>query len=119
MSALQSNKSIFYQCYRFCIVAVILAVAMPVSAVIVVDSDGVSSQLGRHFAGRYPVEAGNANYMMLRSHAWRKYQRGEQRSGRLLVMAPYSGSLLAVPTQQKTVRNHIARAQAYRLGGRW
>lgn len=117
MSMLQSNNSVGY---RWFFVAFLLLTTTSASAVIVVESDGVySPRLGHHFSLGYPGASGNANYMMLRSHAWRQYRRSEPRTGKTLVTVPYSGSLIAVSSPQLSVRNHVARAQAYRLGDRW
>jgi len=56
------------------------------------------------------------SYLLQRSLAWQTYRRSEPNTGALLVFPPALGGVGA-PTsiRQLEVRNHLSRANAYRL----
>lgn len=58
-----------------------------------------------------------AAYLMQRSRSWSGYRRSEARTGLPLVAVPaVGGQVTASSARQASVREHLARAQAYRLG---
>jgi len=64
-----------------------------------------------------PVPGTQAAYLMQRSLAWSSYQRGNAATGLPLVAVPaIGGQATATSQRQATLRAHLARAQAYRLG---
>lgn len=107
--------------------ALLLAAPMA-SATIVFDGRlaHVHSPAGVGYAGHaahlaYPVYqvSSPAGYVMARSHVWRIYGRNTQRGASALVGVPQAGAWNATSVREASVRNQVARAQAYRLGGRW
>lgn len=113
MLVLQNNKMRL----RFGIAAILVSIALPASALIIVDANaarqssyGIQSRLGQ---GNY-----SANYLVNRSHAWRQYQYGRQQTGNQLVIAPFRGGVVS-SLRQSSAGSLVARAHAYRLGERW
>jgi len=108
---------------RLSLAAFVFSFAMPAQAVIVVDGSAANTWWGindRAAAGLVIHGSDSASrYPINRSHAWQQYQRGRPVTGRPLVVVPLSGALTASSAGQSSVREHIARAQAYRLGDRW
>lgn len=56
------------------------------------------------------------SYSLMRSRAWMNYQSGNVMTGRNLVGVPLAGAWMSSSTSQMNARNHVARAQVYRLG---
>jgi len=64
-----------------------------------------------------PIPGTQAAYQMQRSLAWSTYQRGNAATGLPLVAVPaVGGQATATSQRQASLRAHLARAQAYRLG---
>lgn len=65
-----------------------------------------------------PTERGtDSAYLMQRSLAWSTYRRGDKNTGFPLVYVPSGvGMMSATSPRQANVRDHLARANAYRLG---
>lgn len=117
MSASPSNRMMTG--LRWGMLASLLFLALPASAIIVIETEGL--RLASDAVVNHGVSnaGGNASYLAMRSRAWTAYRYGRPGSGERLVVAPYAGSLNATSGRQVLVRSHIARAQAYRLGDRW
>lgn len=61
--------------------------------------------------------ATESSYLMQRSLAWATYRRGDKSTGLPLVYVPsVSGAVSATSPRQANVREHLSRANAYRLG---
>lgn len=65
-----------------------------------------------------PVGRGTeSSYLMQRSLGWSAYRRGDNATGLPLVYVPsVAGAVGASSPRQVNVRDHMARANAYRLG---
>lgn len=57
-----------------------------------------------------------SSYLMQRSLSWAAYQRADRNTGLPLVYVPsVSGAMSATSPRQANVRDHLSRANAYRL----
>lgn len=96
------------------------AVPLPASAeiIIVAKGDGASGNRSRMATLIVaPVPGTQASYMMQRSLAWSAYRRGDAATGLPLAATPaLSGQATATSPRQASLRAHLARSQAYRLG---
>jgi|GEM_PF-1706437 len=60
--------------------------------------------------------ATTSSYLMQRSLSWSIYRRGDKNTGQPLVYVPaVSGAMSATSPRQASVRENMARANAYRL----
>lgn len=93
---------------------------MPSAAFAVIVFDGhvrVAAEPATH--GLQGVSS--AGYSLARSHAWMNYRNSTGQgigSGRGLIEIPLRGGWTASSASQTSARVNVARAQAYRMGGR-
>ena len=107
---------------RACLALLLLAAfGTNASATIVLDGYSIHAHplagVGRVAYPAYPAYSASG-YVMARSHAWRTYARDAQRGAPALVGVSQAGAWSATSVREASVRNNLARAQAYRLGGR-
>lgn len=116
MSALLSNS------LRCAMVGVLLLLPLSASATIVMEGNVIHSRTGVvggvvvHSIPASTAMAVPTSYSLMRSRAWMNYQSGNVMTGRNLVGVPLAGAWMSSSSSQMNARNHVARAQAYRLG---
>lgn len=100
------------------VLSVMLLAAPAADATIVLDGRASLSASGERITASYPAYSATG-YALARSHAWMKYERATGAGASGLVAVPYAGSWRASTPRENSVRSNIARAQSYRIGGRW
>lgn len=97
---------------------VLLMASSAADATIVLDGRASFTDSRGQVPMRYPAYSATG-YAIARSHAWMKYERGSGTGAAGLVAVPYAGALSATTSREASLRSNLARAQSYRIGGRW
>ncbi len=116
MSALLSSS------LRSVLVSVLLSFSLSAGATIVMEGNVIHSRTGvvggvvLHSIPASMAISTPASYPVMRSRSWANYQSGNVMTSRNLVGVPLAGTWMSSSSTQMNARNHVARAQAYRLG---